>query len=73
MANKASDVLKMIKDKGLKVQAAIQGETRESAVAVPNITAGSPQPGNLSDLGINCFFNWDNSCSSLTTPPYGSK
>lgn len=63
-------VEKGVRASGSDENPAIQGETRESSIAKPNVTAGSPQPGNLSDLGINCLFNWDNSCSSLTTPPY---
>ncbi|WP_422748513.1 hypothetical protein ACN27E_09485 [Mycobacterium sp. WMMD1722] len=60
-----------VRPSGNAEKAAIQGETRKSAVAVPNISAGSPQPGNLSDLGINCLFAWDNSCGGVTKPPYG--
>lgn len=63
-------VEKGVRASGSDENPAIQGEARESSIATPNVTAGSPQPGNLSDLGINCLFNWDNSCSSLTTPPY---
>ncbi|WP_422745046.1 hypothetical protein ACN27E_23145 [Mycobacterium sp. WMMD1722] len=59
-----------VRTSGSAESAAIQGEARASAIAVPNITAGSPQPGNLSDLGINCLFDWDNSCGPVTTPPY---
>jgi hypothetical protein len=62
-----------VRPSGSAEKAAIQGESRESSVAVPNVTAGSPQPGNLSDLGINCLFTWDNTCGSLTKPPYSSK
>lgn len=59
-----------VRPSGSAENAAIQGEARESSVAVPNVTAGSPQPGNLSDLGINCLFAWDNSCGGVTEPPY---
>jgi len=59
-----------VRPSGSAEKAAIQGEARESAVATPNISAGSPQPGNLSDLGINCLFAWDNSCGGVTKPPY---
>jgi hypothetical protein len=59
-----------VRPSGFAENAAIQGEARESAIAVPNVTAGSPQPGNLSDLGINCLFAWDNSCGGVTSPPY---
>jgi hypothetical protein len=61
-----------VRPSGSAEKAAIQGETRESSVAVPNVSAGSPQPGNLSDLGINCLFSWDNSCGGVTKPPYSS-
>jgi hypothetical protein len=61
-----------VRPSGADAKAAVQGESRESNVAVPNVTAGSPQPGNLSDLGINCLFAWDNTCGALTKPPYSS-
>jgi hypothetical protein len=59
-----------VRPSGSAEKAAIQGQARESAIATPNISAGSPQPGNLSDLGINCLFAWDNSCGGVTKPPY---
>lgn len=61
-----------VRPSGADAKAAIQGESRESSIAVPNISAGSPQPGNLSDLGINCLFAWDNSCGDVTKAPYSS-
>lgn len=59
-----------VRPSGSDAKAAVQGEERESSVATPNVTAGSPQPGNLSDLGINCLFTWDNTCGNLTKAPY---
>lgn len=41
-----------VRKSGYAESEAVQGDVRESRVAVPNVTAKSPQPGNLSELGL---------------------
>ncbi len=57
-----------VRPSGYQDRSSTVGEETSSIRAVPGagypnqVIGGSPQPGNLSDLGIRCIFTWDNSC-----------